>query len=154
MSTRESPLCPRCVVAFSDRSRDAGLSCGACAGVFVFRAALEATLREAAAIDGASSYRSAPVQLPTRPSGAFEETFQYLRCPVCERTMNRKNFLRKSGVIVDECLAHGVWFDAGEVQRAGAFLAAFGAPGREGLSRRSADLRGSSVFLLDLFGRE
>ena len=29
--------------------------------------------------------------------------------------MNRENFGRRSGVVVDVCKAHGVWFDAGEL---------------------------------------
>ena len=39
----------------------------------------------------------------------------YLKCPECEVLMNRKNFSRYSGVIVDICKAHGVWFDYQEL---------------------------------------
>ncbi|MEM9056247.1 MAG: zf-TFIIB domain-containing protein [Pseudomonadota bacterium] len=39
----------------------------------------------------------------------------YLKCPECEVLMNRKNFSRYSGVIVDICSAHGVWFDYQEL---------------------------------------
>ena len=46
----------------------------------------------------------------------------YLKCPSCARYMARRNFERVSGVIVDRCLAHGVWFDVGELARALAFL--------------------------------
>jgi Zn-finger nucleic acid-binding protein len=31
--------------------------------------------------------------------------------------MNRSNFARSSGVILDVCKAHGVWLDRGELQR-------------------------------------
>lgn len=39
----------------------------------------------------------------------------YVPCPDCGRLMNRNNFARASGVIVDICKQHGVWFDADEL---------------------------------------
>ncbi len=36
----------------------------------------------------------------------------YRPCPVCTRLMNRVNFGRRSGVLIDRCRAHGSWFDA------------------------------------------
>jgi Zn-finger nucleic acid-binding protein len=39
----------------------------------------------------------------------------YIPCPSCTNLMNRRNFAACSGVIIDECRAHGVWFDAGEL---------------------------------------
>jgi Zn-finger nucleic acid-binding protein len=49
------------------------------------------------------------------PSRAQEQPVRYLKCPGCARLMNRQNFGRRSGVVVDVCRAHGVWFDAGEL---------------------------------------
>lgn len=46
----------------------------------------------------------------------------YLKCPACEGPMVRKNFAKVSGVIVDECLRHGTWYDAGELPAILAFL--------------------------------
>ncbi|NUO47739.1 MAG: hypothetical protein HOV80_02660 [Polyangiaceae bacterium] len=40
--------------------------------------------------------------------------------------MNRQNFLKRSGVIVDTCLHHGTWFDDDEARRAGEYVAAGG----------------------------
>jgi Zn-finger nucleic acid-binding protein len=37
--------------------------------------------------------------------------------------MNRVNFGKRSGVIVDVCKGHGTWFDAGELTRAIEFVA-------------------------------
>lgn len=39
----------------------------------------------------------------------------YIPCPECTTLMNPRNFAGCSGVIVDECRNHGVWFDAGEL---------------------------------------
>ena len=38
----------------------------------------------------------------------------------------RKNFGRRSGVIVDWCGRHGTWFDPDELERVAAFVAAGG----------------------------
>ena len=40
---------------------------------------------------------------------------RYIHCPVCDVLMNRRVFARMSGVVVDVCRQHGVWFDAGEL---------------------------------------
>lgn len=39
----------------------------------------------------------------------------YRPCPECAKLMNRRNYGRRSGVIVDVCTEHGVWFDLGEL---------------------------------------
>ena len=39
----------------------------------------------------------------------------YVPCPDCGELMNRNNFAKASGVIVDLCKRHGVWFDADEL---------------------------------------
>jgi len=48
---------------------------------------------------------------------------RYRRCAACKSLMNRVNFGRVSGVVIDLCKGHGVWFDDGELQRALAFVA-------------------------------
>lgn len=40
---------------------------------------------------------------------------RYRRCPTCDAMMNRVNFARISGIIVDVCKEHGTWFDALEL---------------------------------------
>jgi Zn-finger nucleic acid-binding protein len=59
--------------------------------------------------------------LPRRPY-QHETAVRYIQCPTCKRTMNRRAFGRVSGVIVDVCRDHGVWFDAGELSEVLAFL--------------------------------
>ena len=39
----------------------------------------------------------------------------YVPCPDCKQLMNRRNFARSSGVIIDLCKHHGVWFDREEL---------------------------------------
>ncbi len=40
----------------------------------------------------------------------------YRKCPVCQKMMQRKNFMKRSGVITDVCREHGVWLDSGELR--------------------------------------
>ena len=51
---------------------------------------------------------------------------RYRRCPSCQKLMNRVNFGRVSGVVIDLCKGHGVWLDQGELQRVVAFVAGGG----------------------------
>jgi len=37
----------------------------------------------------------------------------YIKCPVCSQLMNRINYGKKSGVIVNKCSDHGLWLDSG-----------------------------------------
>ena len=55
--------------------------------------------------------RRAPT-LPPPPA-----SHRYWPCPECRRLMNRQNFARVSGIIVDVCKGHGVWFNQGELRR-------------------------------------
>ncbi len=87
--------------------------CETCMGLWVEVPAFEkicADREEQAAVLGAAS--PAPMhQAP--PAGA--EKIQYAPCPQCGQLMNRTNFARCSGVIVDICRGHGTWFDRDEL---------------------------------------
>lgn len=50
----------------------------------------------------------------SKESGASSPSF-YRRCPSDRSPMNRRNVAGKSGVIVDYCAEHGVWFDGNEL---------------------------------------
>lgn len=49
----------------------------------------------------------------------------------CGALMNRRNYGRSSGVILDLCSRHGVWFDAGELERLLAWVREGGLLGEE-----------------------
>ncbi len=46
----------------------------------------------------------------------------YVPCPDCGELMNRNNFAKASGVIVDICKQHGLWFDADELPAIVSFI--------------------------------
>jgi len=37
------------------------------------------------------------------------------RCPVCKKKMEKVEF-EKSGIVLDKCYSHGLWFDSGELK--------------------------------------
>lgn len=47
---------------------------------------------------------------------------EYRRCPQCEALMGRRNFRKRSGVIIDQCHLHGTWLDAHELERIAGFV--------------------------------
>lgn len=53
-------------------------------------------------------------------------TVSYVPCPDCGELMNRSNFAKASGVIIDLCKKHGVWFDADELPKIIAFISSGG----------------------------
>jgi Zn-finger nucleic acid-binding protein len=93
--------------------------CLACGGVLVDQATLEALTRVTELEAGARLARDAPAAVTTLE-------VRYRGCPTCGALMNRLNFGQRSGVIIDVCKLHGVWFDADELTRVLAFVAGGG----------------------------
>jgi Zn-finger nucleic acid-binding protein len=63
---------------------------------------------------------------------------RYVPCPICKKTLNRVNFGRQSGVVIDVCKTDGVWFERGELRSVLAFIDSGGlerARGREDARR-------------------
>jgi Zn-finger nucleic acid-binding protein len=87
--------------------------CERCAGLWIEVAAFEkicAEREEQSAVLGTAS----PVPAH-QASSADIEKIRYVPCPQCGQLMNRINFARCSGVIVDICKGHGTWFDRDEL---------------------------------------
>ena len=101
------------------------LECGQCAGLWLgdeaFRQVTEKAAAEAIDAESHFSPRQAP---PTLPPGANRQAERYRKCPFCGEMMNRRNYASRSGVIVDVCRQHGVWFDADELPRIIAWIRA------------------------------
>jgi Zn-finger nucleic acid-binding protein len=56
--------------------------------------------------------------ISTHPAeSASSPPINYVPCPDCKELMNRSNFARSSGVIIDLCKQHGVWFDSDELPK-------------------------------------
>jgi len=111
---RPCPRCPGELAQVTFGAIDAA-ECPRCGGVFVDAASLRRITADRA------QARAVPLA-SARPARPVEEV-RYLACPNCAKLMNRVNFGRRSGVIVDVCGQHGTWFDAGELALALSFVA-------------------------------
>jgi Zn-finger nucleic acid-binding protein len=116
------------------RLRVSALECPRCAGLWVGRASfavlLDRARRQGAAVDD----REVP---PAAPASGHAGAL-YRPCPECGVLMHRRNYGRRSGVIVDSCVAHGIWFDAHELD---ALLRWVGRGGEAASARRQAEER-------------
>jgi len=120
----EGAPCPACARPLA-ASRVGDLetrACLACGGLWLDRAVFEQL--------GASRERQGAVlgalPAPPVPPVAALEPVQYRPCPGCGERMNRVNYARRSGVVLDVCKAHGLWFDRDELRRLLTFIAGGG----------------------------
>jgi len=51
-----------------------------------------------------------------KPLGTVDKS-GYVPCPICKELMYRNNWGTHSGVIIDECLTHGTWYDDKELEK-------------------------------------
>lgn len=112
-TTRVDVPCPRCKGALVARETEGLLitDCTRCGGLWLDAQAFESLVqkRDTKRLSSAAVTSSPPPE-------ALPDTVQYLPCLVCTRLMQRKNFAGCSGVIVDWCRDHGIWFDAHELE--------------------------------------
>ncbi len=95
--------------------RVSAMECGCCGGLWLDNVVFE--LLEQRFRDGAASATTFADE-KCRGRGDRERDRQepfYRRCPVCAALMHRRNYGRRSGVLIDTCKAHGIWFDLGEL---------------------------------------
>ncbi len=115
--------CPRCKIDMTSVSL-AGeqlRECERCGGVWLDVATFErisTSREEQAAVLGAAS----PAPSHEVDPGKDGRMIRYSPCPQCGELMNRINFARCSGVIVDVCKGHGTWFDASELREIVEFI--------------------------------
>ncbi len=108
--------CPRCKIDMSAITigTTAMRECERCGGIWLEVAAFEKICadreQQSAVLGGAL-----PASARQLTANADSEKISYAPCPHCGQLMNRVNFARCSGVIVDVCKGHGTWFDRDEL---------------------------------------
>ncbi|MGB7924256.1 MAG: zf-TFIIB domain-containing protein [Pyrinomonadaceae bacterium] len=117
--------CPRCRVEMGSASLGATTlrECARCGGLWVDVASFEqicADREQQAAVLGAAQPE------PSNAVNGVDARVRYVPCPECHQLMNRINFARCSGVIVDVCKGHGTWFDPEELTEIVEFIRAGG----------------------------
>jgi Zn-finger nucleic acid-binding protein len=72
----------------------------------------------------------------------------YRKCPVCDAHMQRSNFRKRSGVIIDRCHTHGTWLDPDELEQIAGFILSGGqtSPTLAHQPRPAAEQRATSEF--------
>ena len=113
-----STRCPSCqdplrgVAVGSTRMQE----CHTCDGIWI----------EAGVFEALCASREAQAAVLHRFSGRqpvpADARVRYRRCPACGTIMNRVNFGRLSGTVVDVCRGHGTFLDAGELHAIVAFI--------------------------------
>ncbi len=113
--------CPRCRVRLESIAvGSASLrECARCDGLWVDAESFERIVNER---EEQSAVLGAAALLPKQGAGGGPDAVRYVPCPECGELMNRVNFARCSGVVVDVCKGHGTWFDRDELRRIVEFI--------------------------------
>lgn len=122
-------ICPRCqkpmpVINLPIAEKFLVERCPSCLGIFFDNGELEATLEKSVALSFEVDH-----PLLEKLQGAMRRQdypVTYIKCPVCQKFMNRINYGSRSGVIVDTCKNHGIWLDGGELRQLMEWLKAGG----------------------------
>ena len=117
-------VCPRCDASPVMIARLVGdtllVECPACHGVWLDAAGVERLVKERRQI---STHAVLGMGGPARSAASQAPAGRvYVKCPECSTIMNRTNFAKRSGIIIDTCRGHGTWFDADELPRVIAFV--------------------------------
>lgn len=114
--------CPRCRLDLA-RVKVGNVSlreCASCSGLWVDVSSFEKICvdrEQQSSVLGAAT----PVS-PGQKSFDSGSRVKYVPCPECKQLMNRVNFARCSGIVVDVCKGHGTWFDRDEMQQIVEFI--------------------------------
>ncbi len=119
---RPCPSCRKPETLLSVRSLDGAhlAACGACGGLWADAASFKRLCEDRAAQTAYLGVVGALAAPPRADPSAND--IVYRPCPICAELMNRFNFSGSSGVILDACKPHGVWFDSDELERIVAFI--------------------------------
>lgn len=116
--------CPRCTSDMQSLRLGSTLAteCAECGGLWLDARTLQRLCSER---EQHAAILSTLMGHTPRATGSAE-TVRYVPCPRCGSLMNRVNFAKSSGVIMDACRTDGVWLDRGELQRVLGFIDAGG----------------------------
>lgn len=117
-------VCPRCAGEMHTVGTGHGVEidqCIECGAIWLDAGELDQIVREKEPAEAVSLTMG---ELRTRmrevlPPGS---PVKYRECPRCQQVMRRTNFGTISGVVVDECVQHGVLLDPGELQAIETFV--------------------------------
>ncbi len=111
-------ICPDCEIALQtiDLYNDGSLlieRCEQCYGLFFDPGEIETMLENS--VSGVHNVNHKLITRINQERSQHRKTVRYIKCPVCRQFMRRVNFGHRSGVVIDQCQAHGIWLDNGEI---------------------------------------
>jgi len=115
--------CPACDGERKLVGRNVGgvpvLECGQCAGLWLGEKTFSELVRRAKdRAAGLDPFFTASRSSSGEADGGRElGKWRYRNCPECGKMMHRRQYGEGSGVILDTCRDHGIWFDADEMPR-------------------------------------
>jgi Zn-finger nucleic acid-binding protein len=116
-SDRRLP-CPGCVAKMHEITLGATtlFECEKCAGLWVDNETFQHICAD-------NDTRAAVLtRWPALTKAAAAPPVRYRPCAVCRKMMNRLNFGRMSGTVIDICSGHGIFLDAGELHEIVTFI--------------------------------
>jgi len=143
-----SLVCPACADDPPLTSRRMGkldvtiLECGLCTGLWMGGAAFEELADRVARQSAGKDASVTPG--PRAGNGLYSQQRgpRYRKCPYCGLLMQRRQYARRSGVILDVCRRHGVWFDPHELPQVLSWIRSGGDPEP---TRKRSKLRGQAA---------
>ena len=116
-SPGEAVHCPACTGELQrvDLGKTTLLECANCDGAWI-----DATTFEALCADNEA--QAAVLHRYGGRTEAAQAAVKYRKCLRCGKMMNRVNFGRLSGTVVDVCRGHGTYLDAGELHQIVSFI--------------------------------
>ena len=87
--------------------------CHTCFGLFFDRGEIETVLQSS--VSNVFDINREHIDNINKDRYPKQQKIRYLKCPDCRKHMNRVNFGQRSGVVIDQCIIHGIWLDSGEL---------------------------------------
>lgn len=144
MASATAHDCPRCKVPlFAQTCNLFPVEvCAECLGMWITHDVLEQIYRDAPRQLEPAVTRDVQVARPEEAARRLgKNAAAYIPCPVCTTMMNPTNYARRSGVIVDICRLHGIWFDADELNKILEYFARGGARHDDVMARDKEQLQ-------------
>ena len=114
--------CPACQETTKLNSRALGkdgasvLECPECTGLWIGNETFKLVAVKARSSAAPSELAPGRKILRSAADLPKQKGPMYRRCPECDKMMSRRMFGKTSGVVIDACRNHGIWFDAQELE--------------------------------------
>lgn len=121
--------CPRCRsdLVICEGEEESFHECTECGGIWLSKGVFERFKEDRSSEVRPNPDFRPPISERLNPAETRRKARERrMRCPVCERVMLRQEFAAISGVVIDVCGEHGIWFDVDELEDIARFIEAGG----------------------------